>query len=166
MNYVIHRDSDHLEHHGILGQKWGVRRFQNPDGTLTEAGKKRYLSSTGRYDGYRILSDYAHGGFAKRRVARNLVQDKLEKTKAYSDVERTITEFLKKNPRRGDIYGFFDPDKDIGRQSESKLYREIANILNVELKKKLNLTDGSDPMLGLAQSFVTEIWGKAWVKAK
>lgn len=31
-----------LAHHGILGQKWGVRRFENPDGTLTEAGKKRY----------------------------------------------------------------------------------------------------------------------------
>jgi hypothetical protein len=32
-----------LYHHGILGQKWGVRRYQNDDGTLTEAGKKRYL---------------------------------------------------------------------------------------------------------------------------
>lgn len=33
---------DCLEHHGILGQKWGIRRFQNEDGSLTEAGKRRY----------------------------------------------------------------------------------------------------------------------------
>lgn len=31
-----------LEHHGILGQKWGVRRYQNPDGTLTTEGRIRY----------------------------------------------------------------------------------------------------------------------------
>lgn len=31
-------------HHGIKGQKWGVRRYQNPDGSLTEEGKRRYNS--------------------------------------------------------------------------------------------------------------------------
>lgn len=31
-----------LKHHGIKGQKWGVRRFQNPDGTLTPDGRERY----------------------------------------------------------------------------------------------------------------------------
>ena len=33
---------DELAHHGIKGQKWGVRRFQNADGTLTAKGRKRY----------------------------------------------------------------------------------------------------------------------------
>ena len=37
---------EYLAHHGILGQKWGVRRYQNKDGTLTEDGKKRYGSSS------------------------------------------------------------------------------------------------------------------------
>ena len=35
-------NSAELKHYGILGQKWGIRRYQNPDGTLTEAGKKKY----------------------------------------------------------------------------------------------------------------------------
>lgn len=34
--------STELVHHGIKGQKWGRRRFQNPDGSLTPAGKARY----------------------------------------------------------------------------------------------------------------------------
>lgn len=33
-------------HHGIKGQQWGVRRFQNEDGTLTEEGKERYNDSS------------------------------------------------------------------------------------------------------------------------
>ena len=38
----MHNTTNELYHHGILGQKWGVRRYQNPDGSLTPAGKKRY----------------------------------------------------------------------------------------------------------------------------
>ena len=34
--------TDTLAHHGIKGQKWGVRRFQNEDGSLTPEGEKRY----------------------------------------------------------------------------------------------------------------------------
>lgn len=37
----------YLMHYGVKGMKWGVRRYENPDGTLTEAGKKRYYRSDG-----------------------------------------------------------------------------------------------------------------------
>lgn len=44
--YVILNDE--LAHHGIKGQKWGVRRFQNTDGTRTAAGKQRYYDGSKR----------------------------------------------------------------------------------------------------------------------
>ena len=41
----------YLAHHGILGMKWGIRRYQNEDGTLTAVGKRRYIDSQDMYDG-------------------------------------------------------------------------------------------------------------------
>lgn len=47
-----------LYHYGILGQKWGVRRFQNKDGTLTEAGKERYSYGDFKRDVNEIRRQY------------------------------------------------------------------------------------------------------------
>lgn len=46
-----------LYHHGILGMKWGIRRFQNKDGSLTDAGRKRYSSTEVENDVKALLSN-------------------------------------------------------------------------------------------------------------
>lgn len=47
--------SMYLSHHGILGQKWGIRRFQNKDGSVTAKGAQRYYSEYG--DNYHRSDD-------------------------------------------------------------------------------------------------------------
>ena len=49
---LVHADDEgvYLAHHGVKGQRWGVRRFQNPDGSLTEKGKRRMKTLQGKSD--------------------------------------------------------------------------------------------------------------------
>jgi len=56
---------DELTHWGIKGQKWGLRRYQNPDGTLTEEGKKHYGRLTADYN-YTKSDGVTPTFFAKR----------------------------------------------------------------------------------------------------
>lgn len=61
-------ESNYLMHHGIQGQKWGVRRFQNPDGSLTSAGKERYRKVSPKTEGDQVVS----AGSKYERVYVNL----------------------------------------------------------------------------------------------
>jgi hypothetical protein len=63
-------DESYLAHHGIKGQKWGVRRFQNPDGTRTALGKKHERESIGnRIDKEKLFAQTIKGGKDRPNVS-------------------------------------------------------------------------------------------------
>lgn len=77
-------DSGYLIHFGIKGQKWGVRRYQNEDGSLTEEGRRRYLSEDSIAPGvFQVYLLYVFPGLRKG-LKNRMVQSvsKIVNTKA------------------------------------------------------------------------------------
>ena len=97
--------SNYLVHHGIYGQKWGIRRFQNPDGSLTPAGRERY--GVGPGEG---VNDIRSERGTKKRikdVKKSIAKNEKARGKEHTKIANNPENFLglnKKHAKKIDEY--------------------------------------------------------------
>ena len=72
-------DNNYLQHHGILGMKWGVRRYQNKDGSLTAAGRKRLAKLDAEREVLTGKKSNSGDPAPKKRTIHDVPDDELRK---------------------------------------------------------------------------------------
>ena len=116
-------DQNELYHHGIKGQKWGVRRYQNPDGSLTAVGKKKYGTK----------SNYEKVLKAKGLKAKVKAQKEREKQNARTEAE------VAKYKRRAGIKEEKDTTSDKPKTAKDKPHvKTLSEMTNEEIQERID----------------------------
>lgn len=122
-----------LYHYGKLGQKWGIRRYQNKDGTLTAAGKKRYARDArekefSKYDeetGKYYKQSKKNGRTDLEVDANRYVTEDMQRTKGLADSSKNLSNELKRVT-----------DKSIKNTPKTRL--DLSNMTDQELRNQIN----------------------------
>lgn len=111
--------SDELYHHGILKQRWHVRRFQNPDGSLTSAGRERY--GVGKERAKRAIKNAGAkaGAAAKSAASYAARREKMKHPSLMSDDElRNYTQRLIAEKNYSDLLRYQRSNSGLGRAKQ------------------------------------------------
>lgn len=113
--------NDELYHFGIKGMKWGQRRYQNKDGSLTPEGKKRYSE------------DYAETSTLRKKDPRTLSNDELRKVSERIELEQRYARLNTRTVKTG--------EKIVKEVTTNVAKQQLTNLANSSIKagyKKLN----------------------------
>lgn len=124
-----------IRHYGILGQKWGRRRFQNSDGTRTTAGKIREQNKDGEKTPSQTSDDYKQSLSDKSKAPKGLSNAELKRLNERLQLEKTYSELSAAEKKKNESFG-------------KSILKDIAKSTLTESGKKL--------ATGLMNAFVTD----------
>lgn len=156
--YIAVPHDDYVVHHGILGQKWGIRRYQNADGSLTDAGKKRYekqayksLKNYAKEADYMLSSYTTENDIKRRNQAEKQARNDLEKVISKDSVDRISNSVSNRYKAVKNLHKFASGTKEYAKagKKETKAYYKMSKNLKKEADSILT-TIGGEPVKKLS----------------
>ena len=136
-------DNNELKHYGVLGMKWGVRRYQNKDGSLTSAGKKRRNSSDVN-NGKKAFNDKM--SFREKRRLK----------KAQKEFDKNLPKRLQEAETKAneEFYNFLQPKLEA---KYDKKYKNDKNWRDKDSKVEKFLLEGMDLMIATQDKYYDNV---------
>ena len=139
-------DEQYLEHHGIQGQKHGIRRYQNLDGSLTDEGRRRYGIGPAR-GSKESVKDKIKSAHEKKKAEKVAAREKNAQM-SYEEHKARLRQSIVNNPKKIVKYNkAFTKDEVKDIISEIEWNRKMQDIKRSESQRRMQkIKDMSDKL--------------------